>query len=107
MALAAFALLCIEYEGFAVCALTCCGVALVSTHCDLVKGTEVAGMSVVRTLSYSASDSMIGLLDLFHINTIRFVIETFSIPKLLWPRSVFLFVQNKKRHTKVYRNFLI
>lgn len=37
-----------------------------SAHCDLVKGTEVAGMSVVCALSYSAGDSMIGLLDFFH-----------------------------------------
>ena len=60
------ALLRIEDKGLAVGALTCCGVAFVCAHRYLVESTEIAGLSVVCALSYSASDSMIGLLVLFH-----------------------------------------
>ena len=55
------AVLCAENEGFAVCALNCCGVLLVSTNADLFK-SAVALAGVVSALSDSAGDAVIVLL---------------------------------------------
>ena len=96
VAFAVLALCSVEDKGFAVGALTCCGVTLVSTHCDLVKGTEIAGVSVVCALSYSAGDSMIGLLDFFHFKHHPFCDRDLFDPEFIMPQNRF-FIRAKQK----------